>query len=208
MNTLIQITRTIPSGYFYYKLNEELELYQRKKIAMNSTALFHASSAVILGFNYFYTNHYSYLIQMNTGGYLLFDLYYLIKERKYDLLRVMYLYHHIVLYPYLLLSNKTHYWPQSIFFAELSNIPNYLVYYSLKRDEKKKLWKGYKSNRTKKLLRFQLYTYGFLRVFVLGYYTYLELSKPTLAKPIIAASMLYPFSLIWFFAMLKQNINI
>jgi hypothetical protein len=205
MNTLLQITRTIPSGYFYYKLNKELENIQNRKIALNSTALFHASATVILGLNYFYTNDYSYLIQMNTGGYVLFDLYYLIKERKYDLLRIMYLYHHIVLYPYLLLSNKTHYWPQTVFFAELSNIPNYIVYYSLKNDAKKKLWKGYKSNWTKKLLKLQLYTYGFLRVFVLGYYTYLELSKPKIHRTISAVSMLYPFSLVWFLAMLKQN---
>ncbi len=138
MNTLIQITRTIPSGLFYYKLNKGLENIQNKKIAMNSTAFFHASSAVILGLNYFYTNNYSYLIQMNTGGYFLFDLYYLIKEGKYDLLRFMYLYHHTAVYPYLLLSNETHYWPQAVFFGELSNIPSYFVYYSLKSDEKKK----------------------------------------------------------------------
>ena len=52
---------------------------------------------------------------------------------------------------------------------------NYLVYYSLKQDISKKLWKGYKSKTTKNLMKLQMYTYGFFRVFVLGYFTYLEL---------------------------------
>ncbi len=73
--------------------------------------------------------------------------------------------------------------------------------------KKKNLWKGYKSKRTKNFLKIQLYFYGFIRVFVLGYYTYLELSTQTLPKSILPVLMLYPFSLIWFFTMLKQNVN-
>ena len=206
MNTIIQIAGTVPSSFFYYKLNKELQTFQIKKIASNSTSFFHALSTIYLGLIYFYTNKYAYLMQINTGGYFLFDLYYLINDGKYDLLRIMYFYHHIVLYPYLLISYKYHYWPQIIFFGELSNIPNYLVYYSLKNDEKKKLWKGYKSKKTKVLLRIQLYFYGFIRVLILGYYAYLEYHNPKLPKFVLSVVMLYPFGLLWFFAMLKQYI--
>ncbi len=145
---------------------------------------------------------------MNTGGYFLFDFYYIIKKGKYDLLRFMYLYHHIACYPYMLLSENTHYWPYVIFYAELSNIPNYMVYYSFKKDAVKNLWKGYRSKTTKNLLKFQMYIYAFFRVFILGYFTYLELKgserKPI---PVYMTSILYIFGLLWFSAMVKQNIN-
>lgn len=208
MNNVVNVLSTIPSSYFYYKLNKELENVQTKKLALNSTALFHASSTVFIGLNYLWSNTYSSLIRANTGGYLLFDLYYLFKDGKYDLLRSMYIYHHMAVYPYLLLSKTNHYWPYVIFYAELSNIPNYLVYYSLKKDESKKLWKGYRSKTTKNLLKFQIYIYGFFRVFVLSYYSYLELKgnhrKPI---PVYMTSMLYIFGLIWFGVMVKQNMK-
>lgn len=206
MNTIIQIVRTIPSSFFYYKLNKGLETLQTKKLALNTTSLFHASSTVMLGIHYLLYQGQPYLLQMNTGGYLLFDLYYMLKMGKYDLLRFMYLYHHVALYPYIMLSSKKHYWMQVLFYAELSNIPNYLVYYSLKQDLAKNLRKGYKSKTTKKLLKSQLYIYSFFRIFVLGYYGYLELKdnnkKPI---PVYMNSLLYVFGLIWFGAMVKQN---
>jgi hypothetical protein len=208
MNAILQVIGTLPFSFFYFKLNKELQEKQSKKIAMNSTSLFHAISAVLAGLKYIITNSGSLLIQMNTGGYLLFDLYYIIMDGKYDLLRFMYIYHHIALYPYLMLSNGKHYWPYVVFFAELSNIPNYLVYYSLKRDQKKKLWDGYKSKTTKDLLKYQLYIYSFFRVFVLGYYMHLELKgggkKPI---PVYMTSIVYFFGLIWFGAMIKQNLK-
>jgi len=208
MNTIIQIVRTIPSSFFYYKLNTELETLQTKKLALNTTSLFHASSTVALGINYLLYRENPYLLQMNTGGYLLFDLYYMLKMGKYDLLRFMYLYHHVALYPYMLLSSKKHYWPYVIFYAELSNIPNYIVYYSLKSDEAKNVWKGYKSKTTKKLLHVQMYIYSFFRVFILGYYTYLELKgKEKKPMPVYMTSLLYLFGLIWFSAMVKQNMK-
>ena len=57
-------------------------------------------------------------------------------------------------------------------------------------------------------MKLQMYTYGFFRVFVLGYFTYLEL-KGNHKKPlsIYMTSLLYVFGLIWFGVMLKQNIK-
>ena len=101
----------------------------------------------------FFQNQYNLLL----SGYVLFDLYYIIKDGKYDLLRMMYIYHHISVYSYMLLPKTLYHWPYVVFYAELSNIPNYLVYYSLKQDASKKLWKGYKSKTTKNLMKLQMY---------------------------------------------------
>ena len=203
---ILSVIRTTPFMFFYYKLNNELENIQTKKLALNSTSLFHASSSVLLGLNYLLKSGSPSLIQMNTGGYLLFDVYYMIKVGKFDLLRLMYLYHHIAIYPYMFLSPTKYYWPQVIFYAELSNIPNYIVYYSLKQDEEKKLGKGYKSLRTKSLLKIQLYFYAFFRIFVLGYYGISELNHVDETPfTIYSISMLYIFGLIWFGAMVKQK---
>ena len=91
--------------------------------------------------------------------------------------------------------------------SELSNIPNYLVYYSLKNDEKLNLGKNFRSNLTKNLLKVQLFYYAFFRIFVMGYYGILELSTENdLPIEIYMTSILYIFGLIWFGFMLKQNL--
>ena len=46
---ILSVIRTTPFMFFYYKLNDELENIQTKKLALNSTSLFHASSSVLLG---------------------------------------------------------------------------------------------------------------------------------------------------------------
>ena len=202
----LHIIRTIPFSFFYNKLNNTLENIQPKKLALNSVALFHASSTVLIGLSFILKYSSASLIQMNTGGYLLFDIYYMIKVGNYDLLRIMYLYHHIAVYPYMLLSSTIYHWPQVIFYAELSNIPNYIVYYSLKQDRSKNISDTYKSIETKFLLKVQMYFYAFFRIFVLGYYGLLELSnEDEIPIVIYFTSMLYVFGLVWFGAMVKQN---
>jgi len=190
-------------------LNNKLENIQNKKLALNSTALFHASSTVLLGLIYLFLIDNSKFIQINTGGYVLFDLYYMVMNGKYDLLRIMYLYHHMVVYHYVLLSPEKHYWPYVIFYAELSNIPNYMVYYNLKKDKEKHSNKEYKSEHTKQLLKIQMFFYAFFRIFVLGYYGLLELNtnEKKIPTTIYLTSILYIFGVIWFGAIVKQNIN-
>ena len=207
-----KILATIPSSFFYYKLNKQLEMMQDKKLALNSTCIFHASTTVLLGLIYIFPSsfneHSPIFIQMNTGGYVLFDIYYMIIDAKYDLLRQMYIYHHISVYSYMLLSHTKYYWPQVIFFAELSNIPNYIVYYNLKKDIKKYGNKNQKSQLTKQLLTIQMYFYAFFRVFVLGYYGFKELIiRDKIPIPIYMTSILYIFGLIWFGSMVKQYMN-
>jgi len=210
MNSFYNILITLPSSFFYYKLNNKLEDYQNKKLALNSTAVFHASTTVLLGLiyllSYNFKRHSAIFIQLNTGGYVLFDIHYMIKNNKYDLLRIMYIYHHVSVYLYMLLSPITYHWPNVIFYAELSNIPNYMVYYSLKKDEEKYGNKKDKSELTKQLQKIQLYFYGFFRVFVLGYYGIIELyADEEIPVSVYMISLLYVFGLIWFGVMIKQN---
>jgi hypothetical protein len=129
-------------GFIQYNvLNRILEKYQTKKLAMNSTALIHATSTVlirILG------NHN--LMRMNTGGYFLFDMLYLLRNRKMNLLHGMYMYHHTAVIYYMTLNHKQYNWVNNVCIAELSNIPTYFVYYYLK-----KKMKYYSGNRFKNI---------------------------------------------------------
>ena len=84
-------------------------------------------------------------------------------------------------------------------------IPNYFVYYYIKKDKMKKLWKGYESKETKLLKKIQIYFYGFFRIFFLGYYGILELKrKGTIPLAVYSTSLLYFFGLIWFISMIRR----
>ena len=206
MNKYIKIISTIPTFYFYKKLNYELSLIQSKKLAVNFSGLFHALTTVIIGLNYLLTQKYAYLMQINSGGWFLFDTYNIIKGKNFNLFNTMFLYHHISTYNYILLPETKYYWPYVMFYAELSNIPNYFVYYYLKKD-KSKLFvpKGYQSKETKFLKKIQILFYGFFRIFFIGYYGILELKrKEKIPFSVYSTGLLYIFGLIWFGGMIKK----
>ena len=208
-NVLIKIINSLPVFYFYKKMNEELNQVQSKKIAMNTTALFHATSTAMIGLKYMLSNKYSYLIQMNSGGYFIFDLYYMLKNNNIDILRMMYMYHHITGYLYMLLPFKTNYWPQVFFYGELSNIPNYIVYYNIQQE--KSLGLIERTPRTIFWMRIQMMVYLIFRIFFLGYYSYKELLHNRNKEGgaiIYSTSILYLFGLVWSIAIVKQNIKI
>ena len=198
---------SIPSLIFY---NLAYKCFKRKiknsKLALNSTSIIHASSSVVLGIYSLYNPDKLSLLRLNSSGYLIFDFLYIILKGKFDLLRIMYIYHHISTFLYIQLPPSKSYWPFVILFAELSNLPNYIVYFSMKKDLSKNLGKNYKSLLTKRLQKIQLYFYALFRILVLGYFGIKELTitdKPS--KVVYMTSVLYIFGLIWFFAMLKQN---
>lgn len=167
MEKNIEITLNNSLSYLFYSyLNKFLERFQTKKLAMNTTALFHAVSAVLLFGNYICNKNVNIMtLRMNTSGYFLFDLLYLLKNRKINLLTSMYLYHHICGI-YLLSHDPTKFdWISVIFWAELSNIPSYFVYYSMKMDKLNNLTKS--SISTKRLKDLQLLVYGIIRMGVL-----------------------------------------
>tara|TARA_B100001059_G_scaffold235853_1_gene283330 strand:+ start:1998 stop:2606 length:609 start_codon:yes stop_codon:yes gene_type:complete len=196
----------LPSFYFYYKLNKIFQTFQNKKIAANSTSLIHASSTIIISYSSLYFSTNSNFIFINSSGYLLYDTYYIFKKMKFDVLRIMYLYHHSVVLLYILLPHEEHFWREVMLIAELSNIPNYLVYYSLKNDKKLEI---NRSKTTYILLKIQLLVYFILRIIFLGYFGLKEVynDKVNHVKlEIYMISILYLFGVIWFLAMLRQNI--
>ena len=201
---ILNILFTLPMSFIYNQIYENFKLTQNKKIANSFTAVTHASSTIFLSFFYFYTNKYSFLIQINSGGYFLYDTYYMIQKNNFDLLRIMYLYHHCVTYIYLLLDSNKHYWMYTMFFAELSNLPNYVVYYNLQLDKKLKN----KSQNTISAMKIQLYTYGIIRIIVLGYVGFLECQHDELPYVLYMMSILYIFGLIWFSFMCLQHIKL
>ena len=144
------VLNTNISLFYYWTINQFLEKIQEKKLAMNTTAISHALNAVIISLTYYLNYHNNLiLLKYNSYGYFIFDFFYILKNRKIDLLRSMYLYHHISALYFMSLNHKVFDWISVLFWGELSNLPNYIVYYYKKLDEKKKLWKGYESVQTK-----------------------------------------------------------
>tara|TARA_B100001093_G_scaffold517903_1_gene600892 strand:- start:3689 stop:4219 length:531 start_codon:yes stop_codon:yes gene_type:complete len=103
---------------------------------------FHAYLSVILNSFYFinignsFCNLISEVTFSLTIGYFLFDIYYIVRNDKKDILRYMFIYHHLATI-YLLfnnhLINNTH---QLILVAEISNLPSYPIYYLLHKENK------------------------------------------------------------------------
>ena len=191
---------------FYKKLNKYLNKIQDSKNAQNSTELYHVLSTLILGFIFIFNSEYSYLIQYNSGGYFIYDSYYIIKQNNYNKIRIMYLYHHLTCFLYILLDANSYYWPHIMVVAELSNLPNKIVYYHLQIDKKNE--SNIKSNDTLFAMRVQLYSYFFLRIIILGYFGLLELQNKEVHPFIYMTSVLYVFGVLWFTVMLKQNYNL
>lgn len=203
---ILNILLTFPISFIYHQIYENFKLTQNTKLANNFTAATHASSTIFFSILYFFgSKNYSTLIQLNSGGYYLYDFYYIIQKKQFDLLRIMYLYHHITVFIYILLDSNKFYWIYSLFFAELSNIPNYLVYYNLQLDKQLKLKD--KSSTTTYYMKIQLYSYGVIRIVILGYFGLLDLQHDETPYIIYMMSILYIFGLIWFSFMCLQHLN-
>jgi len=175
----------------YYFLNSILQLVTTKKLAMNYTALFHATSASCVWL--FGTP--SFFIY-NTGGYFLFDLYYLLKYRAVTIPHAMYYYHHIACWYYMSLSPLEYNWFNIMGIGELSNIPTYFVYYYLKTDRYGESLKKWKS--------IQKIWFCFMRLIVASKLAYNEAKDPVRFKTLLPVIPLYMFGVAWAIAMLKQ----
>ena len=78
---ILNILLTFPISFIYYQIYENFKLTQNIKLANNFTAATHASSTIFFSILYFFgSNNYSTLIQLNSGGYYLYDFYYIIQS--------------------------------------------------------------------------------------------------------------------------------
>jgi len=175
----------ILSGFIGYNaVNKILEFYDTKKLAMNYTALIHSTTASIV----WLLGSPSIMI-CNTGGYFLFDIYYLFNNRELNFAHSLYYYHHIACLYYMSLSPLKYNWFNIIGVAELGNIPNYFVYHYLKTDphgEKLKRWK-----------MIQKVVYGCIRFIVTSVMAYNELNDPERFWKVLPVVPLFFFGLLW-----------
>ena len=210
----------------YYHLNKELELSHSPKLAMNYTAFTHA----------FYTSIISLfgnwkLLRINSGGYFLFDIYYILKNRKMDMLRAMYVYHHIASMYYMSLNPFQYKWIQVLGLGEFCNLPNYIVYHYMKKKEefaalnnvndatvdatvvaKYINMKPY-DNRIRFWKKVQLITYGIFRLGCSSYFLREEITtdgkldydRIKVVWPVIP---IYFMGLLWSGAMFKDMYNL
>lgn len=176
----------------YYFLNSGLELVTTKKLAMNYTAFFHVTSACCIWL-YGTPSFYIY----NSGGYFLFDLYYLLRYRDISFTHTMYYYHHFVCLYYMTLSPIKYNWFNILAFGELSNIPNYIVYHYLKTDPE--------GESLKKWRIVQKVWYGSMRIIGASVLTYHELKDPVRFKMLWPVAPLYLLGIGWALTMISQK---
>ena len=107
------------------------------RISRNIVAFVHAIVTLTLSglYQIIYSSFIFNIMCLFSSGYFLFDTHYIIKYESIDLLRVLYLYHHLASI-YILNHGPEYQIYKILFWAELSNIPTYIVYHLLKTEPK------------------------------------------------------------------------
>lgn len=118
-------------------LDNYLRIFFNRKNARNLVAAFHAYFSVIFHTLYFININFEFSKYLSdfafslSIGYFFFDIYYIIKYDKLDILRYMFIYHHFASI-YLLVNNTLiDNSNQLILVAELSNLTSYPIYHLL-----------------------------------------------------------------------------
>ena len=206
------ITGDIILSFFKYTmLNQFLQRVQNKKLAMNSTALIQATTS---SFIWLYGT--SRQLRVNTSGYFLFDLLYLLTQREINFLHSTYYYHHLASIYYMSLDPNKFNWFYIMGLGEISNIPNYIVYYYLKTPPKahKKTQPTIQSTILEKKLHndklefwktVQKFWFSGIRVIVGSYLTYKELSQSNHIKTLLPIIPLYFLGIAWSLNMHKPT---
>jgi hypothetical protein len=194
MSSIINYSISITSFNAIHKFFEIFFGHYNQGIANNFTALTHAFGSTSLAFSYLITKNiklYNILKNFSTG-YFLYDSLYTAKNIK-GVLKNMYIYHHIS--SIILLHNNPNIFKSGniMFWAELSNIPSYFVYYLLKM--------GGSQKNLSIMKKIQFYSYSFIRIPILGYYIYEIITNKKLSKvsniPIYTTFPVYIMGLIW-----------
>ena len=157
---------------FNFFLQEQLSkvhnpIYRKipAKLSRNITCFTHACLSLFLSGYYQLSYHPNvfFLMTSISSGYFLFDFWYILKYDPKTTLNIAFLYHHLVGL-YILNKCPKYQIYKIIFWAEISNIPMYIVYHYMKTEPsslKLKIWK-----------QIQKYSYLIARVPILGYYSY------------------------------------
>ena len=174
-------------------LNEVME----RNMANNFTALFHATGCASMTLAYLLNDNTKlyYLLKKFSTGYFLYDTYHSAKYIKPPL-STMYIYHHLATINYLHHDAETFKTGQIMFWAELSNIPSYFVYYYLKKSKNTK--------KIKFLKQMQFCVYSFIRLPILSYYAYTVLKNSENKIPALITLPVYFMGLLWSYSLWKK----
>lgn len=182
-------------------------IFFNSKNSRNFVAATHAFLVVLLNSIYFITDNYS-ICQLSyyiSFGYFLFDLFYIILFESLNFLRALFIYHHIAAI-YLIINNHLIYnTPQLFFLGELSNLPNYVIYYYLHQNNPSELEKNilYYTRIIQKIF------YGTIRVIINSFvlyemFTILDFNNPEIFRASFIVIPVYFMGIIWTIAMLLQ----
>ena len=189
----------------YLIINLSLDNYFNKKNSRNIVAGMHALGCVILNSCYLLSSNNLIRECANnlSIGYFIWDTYYIIINEKINLLRSMYIYHHLsttyLLYNSHHISNTN----QLILLGELSNLPSYIIYHYLHDgcNSDDKIIKN-----TKKI---QKYVYGLIRLPIMSGILYnmintLDFNNYEVKKTFAIVTPIYFMGLIWTFKLIFQ----
>ena len=169
-------------------------LYQKNtsKIARNIVCLIHSliTINIIIGYTFFKLPSLISLMSTFSSGYFLFDFFYILLFDKLDLQRILYLYHHCVAF-YSLNHHEmilTSFY-KAFFWAEISNIPTYVVYHFLKTQPN--------SPMISKVKKIQKYTYLICRIPIMSYYAYVIYYETQNKQLYYISSTVYLMGIFW-----------
>lgn len=195
-----QLIKTIIDPTRYYILFNVIEKVYRQKWnrsqSRNFVCLTHAVCSVLLnlGFN-------SYLYQQSlkiSTGYFIYDMIFALRYDKFNITQLFYHYHHLTSIYVLHLNPKYYFGDKILFWAELSNIPSYFVYYYLHKEIVNK-------NDVKFWKNIQKYVYALIRIPVLGHFLYKSLTIAPSKTPTITTIPVYLLGIFWTYKLFKQS---
>uniref|UniRef100_A0A6C0LX83 Uncharacterized protein n=1 Tax=viral metagenome TaxID=1070528 RepID=A0A6C0LX83_9ZZZZ len=196
---------------FYNLIQHELELRYDKKISNNYSSGIHIIFTIIIYILNNYNNELAdNLFILNSTGYFINDLLFLIKNREIKLIKIILVYHHLFSTIYIINKPNNGYVPAVLFWAEISNIPSNVVYHYIKTPNKTSFQRNIQSFCEK----IQFAVYSVLRIFYITYLSYNEynLDKTLLQEklfmtlyPLIAMGWLYSYVLLKKNCMSKYN---
>jgi hypothetical protein len=131
------------------------------KISNNLVSLSHASFSVLscISFYLTYDDNIFFICKHFSTGYFLYDLFFMLNNRKLNFFYYCMIYHHIISI-YGLHIKGNYYQIELLFWGELSNIPSYFVYNELyTKGNYLEFWKD-----------IQLLLYSCIRIPVIGYF--------------------------------------
>lgn len=193
-------------GYFEF-LDLILRKYLPKNLARNALAGSHAIISTALAGACIYTengddatfNSLYTMLKIYSSGYLIYDSCCTLRDDKLTLTRWAWLYHHVSTFLYIHTEPKIYDGHKIMFWAELSNIPSYFVYYYIKTGQ-------LDTSKYKFLSALQKLLYVGIRIPVLGNLTNKKLQSFVKDKrPVYMVLPVYLMGLIWSAKLLNNS---